>query len=340
MRAAVFTKPFDLSLQDRSVPPIRADELRVQVEACGVCGTDIHIFAGKAPARPPVVLGHEYVGTVVETGVSAAGFKVGDRIAVDPNISCGCCRFCRQGAIHLCLNLHALGVTHDGGFAEYALVPTSQAYLLPADTPASVAAFAEPLSCCLHGIQQAAIHVNKTVVIVGGGAIGLLMLQLARLDGAARVALIEPVASKRQLGKQLGADVALSPDEDHLFQQVEEATGGGADVVVECAGNSDAAEISVALARKGGAVVLFGLAARGDTLNVDLQSAFHRELCIKFSLLNPFTFQSAVDLLVAGRVQVGPLAPVSLQLGDLAAVLSNARQDGAGAIKYQVKPSA
>jgi len=111
-------------------------------------------------------------------------------------------------------------------------------------------------------------------------------------------------------------------------------------VVVECVGNSEAAELSVALARKGGTIVLFGLAASGDTLNLDLQSAFHRELCIRFSLLNPFTFQSAVDLLVAGRVQVGPLAPVSLQLEDLPDILSSAHREGAGAIKYQIIPSA
>lgn len=338
MRAAIFRKPFTLELLNQPVPKPGAHEIRVQVQACGVCATDHHIYAGEAPASPPVILGHEYVGVVADVGSAVTELKIGDRVAVDPNIHCGECSFCRRGAVHLCANLQALGVNRNGGFAEYALVPISQAYPIPNDFRAKWAAFAEPLSCCVHGIQQAAIQLNDTVAIVGGGAIGLLMIQLARLNGAGKVLVIEPIAERRALAKQVRADDTFDPNSSSILKDIQEITAGGADVVIECVGSAAAAELALKLARRGGRVVIFGLADKQAKLSLSLQEVFHRELTIKTSLLNPFTFQTAVDLLVSGKIQVEPLNPVTIPLEKVHTIFTQPYGSRTSAVKYQIVP--
>jgi L-iditol 2-dehydrogenase len=222
----------------------------------------------------------------------------------------------------------------NGGFAEYSIVPASQAYRLPRDFPAKVAAFAEPLSCCLRGIQQAAICMGNSVAIVGGGTIGLLMLQLARLNGAGQVLLIEPISAKREIARQLSADGVFDSTLVDLEQQINDITGGGADIVIECVGSSEAAQLSMKLAKRGGCVILFGLADKTSTLSLNLQDIFHRELTIKSSLLNPFTFEPAVKLLVSQKIKVEPLHPESIKLPKILELFSQPRNNST--IKYQV----
>jgi 2-desacetyl-2-hydroxyethyl bacteriochlorophyllide A dehydrogenase len=338
MQAAILKKPYDLEIVDYPLSKLSEKELRIQVEACGLCGTDLHIYAGEAPASPPVILGHEYVGKIVEKGAQVFDFEIGDKVAVDPNIHCGFCSFCRKGEVHLCNTLKALGVNKHGGFAEFSVVPASQAYLLPKEFPGKWAAFAEPLSCCLRGIQRASINPGDSVTIVGGGTIGLLMLQLARLEGSAKTLLLEPIPEKRHIAKQLSADYVLNPNSgEGVLKQVNDITAGGADVVIECVGSREAAELSVKLAKRGGTVIIFGLAAKSSTLRISLHDLFHRELTIKGSLLNPFTFQTAVDLLVSKRIQVEPLNPVSVSLSNISALISKPRNSSV--VKYQVLPN-
>ncbi len=187
MLAAIFEETNYIHLGTENLPKLSANEILLKVNACGICGTDFHIYEGKAPARRHVILGHEYAGEVVEVGTEVQTFKVGDKAAVNPNIHCGYCQYCKAGKINLCENLKALGVTQNGGLAEYSVVPISQAYLIPKDFSIQSAAFAEPLSCCVHGIEQAGIKLNDTVAVIGCGTIGLLMIQLAFLKGASKV---------------------------------------------------------------------------------------------------------------------------------------------------------
>lgn len=337
MRAAVFKRPFELHLENLDLPGLKPDELRIAVEACGICGTDALIYAGKAPASPPVILGHEYTGKIVEVGPQVWDLKVGDRVVVDPNIHCTHCSFCRNGSVHLCLNLKALGVNMNGGFAEFSIIPASQAYILPSDFPAKAAAFAEPLSCCLHGIQRASIAPGDSVAIVGGGTIGLLMLQLARLSGATQIILVEPKSERREIAERLSADYVLDPALLDIAQKVRDLSSGGADVVIECAGNAKAAALSLDLAKPGGTVVLFGLAGKQEAVSLNLQDIFLRELTIKSSLLNPFTFKRAVDMLVSNSIRVDVLEPAPVALERMAGFFSEPQRSTK--TKYQVFPS-
>ncbi len=337
MRAAIFDKPYSLEIKDYSLPKLKSKEILIKVEACGICGTDFHIYAGESYSKPPVIPGHEFTGIVVDKGEGVYNFNIDDHVAVDPNIYCGECQYCREGKINFCSNLKALGVSLNGGFAEYSIVPVSQAYLIPTEFSFKSAAFAEPLSCCVRGMDNASIKLGESVVIIGGGTIGLLMLQLVNLSGAGKIILIEPVEEKRKLAASLGADFVSDPNSSEMLRNISDLTQGGPDVVIECAGNSTAANLAVNLPKRGGRVVLFGLSGKKDMLNINLQDFFLKELSIKGSLLNPFTFSRAVELLVTGKVKPDRLQPEIMPLIDLKKILSEPRKSSV--IKYQITPN-
>ena len=203
MKASRFLGNKTFAVTDLPTPHAGPGELVLRNQVCGVCGTDVHIYHGEpgsADVNPPVVLGHEYSGEVVEVGEGVTGFAVGDHVTVDPNIYCGHCAYCQNGKKQLCPSMEAVGVTRDGGFAQYSRIPASQAFKLEPTVPWEAAAMAEPLACCLHGIDLAGIQVGDKVCVVGGGAIGLLMVQLAKLSGASQIVLSEPNEKRRQVG--------------------------------------------------------------------------------------------------------------------------------------------
>lgn len=318
MIAAVLKKARLLEIvENYKLRKLKSGEILLKIECCGVCGTDKLIFENKAPAKVPVILGHEYSGIIADCARDVSGFNIGNKAVIDPNIYCGECRECKRGNVHFCKNHKALGVTLDGGFAEYSIVPASQVYKLPQETDLSIAAFAEPLSCCLRGINHANLKNGNSVVIVGGGSIGLIMMQLAKLSGASKVIVIEPEITKQKLALELGADYSISPFEEDIYTQVLDYTNGGADVVIECAGRKEAVELAITLTTKGGKVVIFGLSAKGEKVTLDLQYMFHKELQICNSFLNPFTFGNAVDLIVSGNINFSSLLSNQIELKNI-----------------------
>lgn len=339
MHTALFSGVKKIEIKDFTLPGINENEILLKVGACGVCGTDFNIFEGKAPANPPVILGHEYAGEIVEIGKNVKEFNVGERVAVNPNIHCGYCKFCKAGKVNLCKNLIALGVTINGGFAEYSVVPVSQAYKIPSDLPYSTATFAEPLSCCIHGIQQAEVGIGDKVAIVGAGPIGLIMLQLAKLSGASSTIIIDPVLEKRNLAIQFGAEYSFNPDDEYFLQKLNDLFNGDIDVVIECAGNESAVKTSLEIVRKGGRVVIFGLADKSAKVNLYLQTFFHKEITIKSSLLNPFTFHTAVELLSSGKINVKDFNPeiISLNSEGIQKIFYSKRDHAI--LKYMVIPT-
>jgi len=304
VKAALFERPHRLVVTDRPLRRLRPDEAVLRVQACGICGTDVHIVEGSSRSTPPVILGHEYCGVVEDVGESVDTITPGDFVAVDPNVSCGHCPYCRRGLIHLCQNLKAYGVDLDGGMAERCLVRSSHLYRLPQGMATDVAVFAEPVSCCVHGIDRANIEAGDAVVLLGGGTIGLIMLQLTRNAGAARTIVVEPIERKRLLARDLGADVVLDPATDNVRDAVLDHTRIGADVVVECAGRKTTAQQALDLARRGGTVVMFGVCAVGHTIDVEPNAVYSKELNIVGSYINPYTFTRAISLLEQRKVRV------------------------------------
>ena len=305
MKASRFLGNKTFAVTDLPTPHAGPGELVLRNQVCGVCGTDVHIYHGEpgsADVNPPVVLGHEYSGEVVEVGKGVTGFAVGDHVTVDPNIYCGHCAYCQNGKKQLCPSMEAIGVTRDGGFAQYSLIPASQAFKLEPTVPWEAAAMAEPLACCLHGIDLAGIQVGDKVCVVGGGAIGLLMVQLAKLSGASQIVLSEPNEKRRQVGLQLGVNAALDPtrpDSQEAFAQV---LGGGANVVIECVGNTPAVKSAFQFAGKGATVLLFSVPKVDATFDLPLFDVYKKELTIKGSFVNPDTHDRAVRLINSGKV--------------------------------------
>ena len=311
MKAMVFDGPGSVSLRDLPPEGPGPGEVLVRVAACGVCGTDLHIHHGEegsAAVRPPVVLGHEFAGVVARLGEGVAGLREGDAVAIDPNRYCGECEFCRVGKKQLCERLTAVGVNRDGGFAETCRVPASLCHRIDPSVPLEVAALAEPLSCCLHGIDRAGIRPGDSVCVVGGGSIGLMMVQLARLAGASAVVLSEPRARQRAVGLSLGATAAADPLREDLAAVVREAAGtDGVDIVLECAGRPEATAQAFSVAKRGASLLLFSVPKPGATHPLDLMDVFRKELRIAGSFINPDTFSRAVRLIESGAVRLAPL---------------------------------
>ena len=311
MKAAYFLGKETIELRQAPVPEPGPGDVLLRVAACGVCGTDVHIYhgdKGSAAVTPPVILGHELAGVVERVGPAVTSLRPGDRVTVDPNIYCGKCRYCRMGKKHLCENLYAVGVNRDGGFAEYCAVPETQCYPLADGVPLRYGAMTEPLACCLHGIDRARIAPGSTVCIVGGGAIGLLLLQLARLSGASRVALSEPVAMRREAALQLGADGVIDPVREDMARRLTQLLGEpGADVVIECAGVPVAVQQAFQAAKRGAAILLFSVPQPGSVYQLPLEDVYQKELTIAGSFINPDTHGRAAALINSGVIDLAPI---------------------------------
>ncbi len=304
MKVALFEKPLHLTITQKKLRSLDKNEVLVRVMACGVCGTDLHIVEGSSRSTPPVVLGHEYAGTIEEVGREVRNFAPGDKVAIDPNISCGSCYFCRRGEVHLCEHLRALGVDIDGGMAESSIVPVGQLYRLPKSMSEEKAAFIEPLSCAVHGIDRAHIRTGDTVVVLGGGTVGLLLLQLARISGASRIIVIEPLEWKRTIAKKSGADIILDPTKEKAKDLVMDLTKVGADVVIECVGKPETVALGFELVRRGGTLELFGVCPVGMKVPFEPNSVYFKELTVVGSYVNPHTFDRSVSLLSENRISI------------------------------------
>lgn len=336
MKAAVFYGKEDLRVEERELPQLKQDEVLVRVHACGICGTDVHIFSGdEGAAKTPAgtVLGHEFAGEIVEVGDAVTGVSVGDRVCIDPNKLCNECYYCKSGVGHFCESMIGIGTTVDGGFAEYCVVPATQVYCFPKELSYEAAAMTEPVSCCLHGIDLCDIRPGSTVAVIGCGMIGLLMLQLARLCGASTLIAIEPIAQKREMAFGLGADYALNPMEDDFMEQLSQVTDR-IETVIECVGRTNTVEMAIEIAGNASTVMLFGLTAPEDEVAVKPFALFKKEITLKTSYINPYTFSRALDLISSGKVDVSSMIYAKCPLEELPEILADTKKRTAG--KYVI----
>ncbi len=334
MQAAILKSLRKIEVEDYPLRSLTKDELLIKVSCCGICGTDHHIFDGKAYSSIPVIMGHEFAGIVEDVNGYDSQIKAGDKVAIDPNIYCGYCNYCRRGKINFCENYKALGVSVNGGFAEYSIVPVSQVYQLPPEFDMSVAAFAEPVSCCLRGIEHANIKPGESVIIVGGGTIGLIMVQLAKIAGASKIILVEPYLFKQVIALESGADFAISPYDENFIDIINSFIDNSPDVIIECVGKKQSVELSLKLTGKGTRVIIFGLAPQDHNIEINIQHLFKNEIKIFSSFLNPYTFKPAVDLLVSGRINVKKLISNQVSLNNISKILSG--NNGSQFIKQQI----
>jgi 2-desacetyl-2-hydroxyethyl bacteriochlorophyllide A dehydrogenase len=244
--------------------------------------------------------------------------KVGDHVALDPNKYCGTCLPCRMGRKQNCEHLYALGVNTDGGFAEYCISPQSQCFVVDPDLDFKTAAMAEPLSCVIHGIDNAGIKAGQSVLVIGGGTIGLLMVQMAKLSGASDVILSEPIEMRRKIGMEVGADATIDPIHEDVPGRIKEILGrDGVDVVIECVGRPFAVEQAFQAAGFRATILLFSVPKVEDTVPLPLFDVYKKELNIVGSMINHDTFQRAVNLLNSRALEIEKLITHSFDVEHL-----------------------
>ena len=339
MKSAVFYGRHDIRAEDWNMPAVGPEDVLIKVKACGVCGTDVHIYEGDkgaAEVTPPTILGHEFSGVIVETGENVKNFQPGDRVCIDPNCYCGACEPCRNGVAHYCQNMIGYGTTVNGGFAEYCAVNAKQVYRLGENTTFEQGAMTEPVACCLHGIDMCGIRPGHQVVIIGGGMIGLIMLQLAKLAGAAKIALLEPVKEKRQMAEKLGADICIDPSGEDVKARLSDCGFTWVNTVIECVGKPSTIEEAIDLAGNKAVVMMFGLTKPDETISVKPFEIFQKELELKSSYINPYTQKRALDLIDSGRLDVSSMVCGVCGLNELEDILSKPEKRAMG--KYIISP--
>jgi 2-desacetyl-2-hydroxyethyl bacteriochlorophyllide A dehydrogenase len=305
MRAAVFKGDGVVALEDVPEPRVEAnDDVIIDVEACGICGSDLQILNVPPghPADVGVVMGHEFIGRVRGVGPDVMGLSVGQRVTVDPDPKCGVCGPCRAGRPASCEDIRALGIFRDGALASIVKAPADAVFRVSDDPPARLAALIEPLACVVNGVNKASPRPGESVVIFGAGAIGCLFLAMFKAAGAAPVIVVEPQEGRAAVARAVGADEVIAPDQ--LAARRAELLPEGADILVDAVGSQFATAVDHAAL--GGRIVLFGM-NQTALPPIHQYTITHRSLSVFGTYVTAFTFPTAIRLVETGALNLDPI---------------------------------
>jgi 2-desacetyl-2-hydroxyethyl bacteriochlorophyllide A dehydrogenase len=322
MQALQYIRPSQLILTDLPLPQPNHDEVLIEVAYCGICGTDLHILQQESPAAPKVILGHEFSGKVVAKGKDVIDVDIGDRISIDPNNYCGACNYCQKGQVHFCKNLMPLGVFQNGAWAQYCIAPAQQVYKIPDQVTAQWGALAEPISCIMHAWDriQPFSH-SDAILILGSGLIGLLWGLILRHYGCHNMLMSEPNEKRKDTAKILDFDVHKPIDvQDKIVKK-----NAGFDLVIDCSGSCQAVEEAVKWLNPLGKLLFFGICPQGSNISVEPFHIFQKELTLLGSVINPFTFPTAIQIINHIQIPLEKLDVRFFALQDYEAALKAAR---------------
>lgn len=326
MLAAVFNGLKNMEVKAIATPEIGKNELLLKVKACAICGTDLRIYNGEKTrgVRIPSILGHEISGEVFKVGAKVTNYTQGERVAVDPVLSCRSCFYCQNALENICLNRKAFGYEYDGGFAEYIKIPSmylSNGNVFKIDDKISFeeACLAEPLACVMNGTETVNIKQGDTVVIIGAGPIGLMHLILARYYGAGKIIISEGQGGRRNLAEKLGADLVVNPDQDDLKQIVlSETQGLGADAAILTVGKGTLINYVLTLLKKGSRLILFGGYHPGEKCEIDPNLIHYNQIWITgTSSCTLNHYQKALALITNKKVNLKPLISHKYSLNEI-----------------------
>jgi threonine dehydrogenase-like Zn-dependent dehydrogenase len=293
MKAATWHGENRFTLDEVPEPTPGEGQVLVAVHTAGICGTDVHATQGLFPWRPPLVMGHEYSGVVEDVGRGVSRRLVGRAVVCEPSYGCGECPECQAGRVSHCPRL-----SRAGGFAERVALPRSAVHALPEGLNPATAALTEPASCCLSGLEMFKMPRDATVLVIGGGIMGLITMVLAKKRGAARAILSDPIAERREIASRLGADHVVDPVRENLRERVKDLTGGrGPDVACEAVGKPELVAEAIAMVRPAGIVQLVGVSPKGAQLPIELYDIHYRELKIQGAYGRGTSFRRALAVL-------------------------------------------
>ena len=303
MKALISMGPRDLKFGDWEQPRLLPGQVLIEVAACGICGTDMHVYKGMPAAWPlPGIRGHEFAGNVVAWADDVEGFQTGDPVVVQPLVNCGRCRFCRSGQSNLCSNVFLIGGEQPGGFAEQAAVPASSVFKVPENLSLKQAALVETLATSVHAFEQNLTGILRSVAVLGAGAQGIFAVQLARLAGAKLIAVAETVSHRLTMAQKLGATKVINAGQENVVEAILALTDGeGVDLVIEAAGTAVTRQQAAQLLRRGGTAVFLALGAEPSP--IDFMSLVTRELHLRGTqCYTDSDFALAIELLANGEI--------------------------------------
>ena len=320
MRAVVFPAPETVSIERVPDPTPQRDEVVVQVAVSGLCGTDLHIYRNEYMSHFPVIPGHEFGGVIAQVGQDVTGFRPGDRVAVDPNLYCGHCYFCRNEQSNHCLNWEGIGITRPGSFAEYVAAPARACYRLPDNLSDAQAACVEPVACVVHSLKRIRLSPGDEVLIFGAGPMGLLLVQALRHMGASQVVVVEKQPDRLALAGHLGAGAIVLSGPDQA-ETLRELAPYGFGVVVDATGVPAVIEQAFQYLKPRGQYLQFGVVPRDVRISWSPYDLFRHDWTVVGSFALCYTFQPAIAWLSSGIVRVEPLISHTLPLTEFPAAL-------------------
>lgn len=330
MKAARITQPNQLEITEIPFPEPTEDELLVKVMASGICGTDIHIFRGEYMGDYPIIPGHEFSGVVEAVGDKVTRFQPGNRVAIEPNIACDNCYHCLNNRHNFCLNWRAVGVTRPGGMAQFVTTPEKSAFDIE-DLPFEQGAFVEPLSCVLHGVERLEPTVASRIAIFGAGPIGILLLQMLQLKGAAEITVVEVNASRADFAREKGAD--------QIYTNLDDLPNDEFDAVVDATGVIPVMSCCIDFVRCGGKVLLFGVPPAGEKMTLEAFPIFRKGLTILSSFTSLRNSYQALDLLKHGHISLEGLISHQLPLEAFQRGIELIEQGAEGVKKVIILPN-
>jgi 2-desacetyl-2-hydroxyethyl bacteriochlorophyllide A dehydrogenase len=326
MKAAVMTENREIKVMEVPEPLMEPEDIKVKIAYCGVCGSELHAFdpafavgGGRPQQKPsvprpgPRIMGHEASGVIVDIGKNCRqGYKIGQKVAMNFRSPCGACYYCRNGKEHFCDNI----TPASGAYAEYAVYRENDIYALPENVSLEEGAMLEPVSVAVHTIDLSNIKPGNSVAILGGGPIGLLCLAMAIRAGASKTLISEPIAAKRQMAKQMGADVAVDPVNENLMEAAKKLTDGrGFDTVIEAVGKLPLAEQAIEMADYGGTVVWAAMYPAGAKAGVVPSYLYNHELTLRSVFISPYCFPRSMNLIpklnLKPWISIMPLAGIN-----------------------------
>ncbi|MFE3585015.1 zinc-dependent alcohol dehydrogenase family protein [Streptomyces vinaceus] len=318
MKAAVISAPGVVTIETVEDPEPGPGEVVVQVAACGLCGTDLHILQGEFAPSLPIVPGHEFAGTVVAHGPGVSALAIGDRVAVDPSLYCNACHYCRIGRNNLCERYAAIGVTAPGAAAEFAVAPAANCVRLPDHVRVEDAALIEPLSCAVRGYDVLRAQLASSVLIYGSGTMGLMMMELAKRTGAVAVDMVDINPARLTTARTLGCTHAVgSPDEIDRPR--------GWDLVIDATGSERAIQDAIGRVGRGGTYLQFGVADYAARATIEPYRIYHQEITITGSMAVLHSYERAAELFAAGTLDPDVFISDRLPLADYAAAMDRFR---------------
>jgi threonine 3-dehydrogenase len=329
------------TLQHIPVPAIGPNDVLIRVKAVGLCGTDLHIYTwdhwAERRVKPPLTIGHEFMGEVAAVGPAVKAVAVGDRVSAEGHIACGICRLCRTGEAHICEHVEIIGVDTDGAFADYIRMPESNVWKLDPSIPDSWAAVFDPLGNAVHTVMAAGVSV-KSVAITGVGSIGLMAIPVARAAGASTVFAIDVNPQKLELAKRVGADATFKATQTDLVDEIITRTGGdGVDVLLEMSGSGQAIDSGLAMVRNGGVAALLGIPSDEVEINLAERIIFKGLTVLGINGRRMFeTWYQTQALVTSGRVDLTPIITHEMRFEEFDAAFALMKSGEAAKIVLQL----